>query len=59
MGEEGDVGAGPPASRMARITVGMDELRRKYGRGAVVPASLLGRERAAGRDGFDGEGRPG
>ena len=33
------------------------ELRKKYGRGTVVPASLLGRDRAKGRDGFDGEGK--
>jgi DNA polymerase-4 len=58
--EEGDGRAeAPPASRMARITVGMDELRKKYGRATVVPASLLGRDRAKGRDGFDREGESG
>ncbi len=43
-------------SPLARVTAGMDELRKKYGRGAVIPASLLERERAKGRDGRDREG---
>ena len=42
--------AGPPSSRMARVTVGMDRLRKKYGRAAVVPATLIGRERTEGLD---------
>ena len=33
------------------VTEGLDKLRRKYGRGAVVPASLVGRGRSKGRDG--------
>jgi DNA polymerase-4 len=50
-------GAVPETERLARATESTDRLRRKYGRGAVLPASLLGRERAAGLDGSDG--RPG
>jgi DNA polymerase-4 len=57
-GEEGEGPSDTPAaSRMARITVGVDELRKKYGRHTVVPASLLGRERAKGLDGSDAEGK--
>lgn len=37
--------------RLERIASGLDKLRRKYGRGAVVPASLLGRAPTVGRDG--------
>ncbi len=33
------------------VTEGLDKLRRKYGRGAVVPASLVGRGKSKGRDG--------
>ena len=33
------------------VTEGLDKLRRKYGRGAVVQGILVGRERAKGRDG--------
>ena len=44
-------------SRLARATAGMDRLRRKYGGRQVVPASLLNRDRARGRDGSDGEVR--
>ena len=33
------------------VTEGLDKLRRKYGRGAVVQGTLVGRERAKGRDG--------
>ena len=33
------------------VTEGLDKLRRKYGRGAVVPASLVGRGQSKGRDG--------
>ena len=35
------------------VTEGLDKLRRKYGRGAVVRGSLVGRERARGRDGTE------
>ena len=49
-------GAGP--SRLARATAGMDELRKKYGKSAVMPASLLHRDRVRGRDGSDGDARP-
>lgn len=37
--------------RLERIASGLDRLRRKYGRAAVVPASLLGRAPTVGRDG--------
>jgi DNA polymerase-4 len=53
-GEPRDEGA-PAPSRMAQVTVGIDQLRRKYGRGAVVPATLLGRDSTKGLDGYDGE----
>jgi len=43
------------SQKLADATAGLDKIRRKYGRGAVVPASLMGRERLAGRDGSDGE----
>jgi DNA polymerase-4 len=33
------------------VTEGLDKLRRKYGRGAVLPGSLVGRNRSKGRDG--------
>ncbi len=58
-------GAGPePSERQAWLesnkklsaaTASLDKLRRKYGRGTVVPATLLGRGRVKGRDGSDGE----
>jgi DNA polymerase-4 len=44
----------PSEQRRELVTAGLDELRRKFGRGTVVPASLLGRERTAARDGSDG-----
>ena len=47
-------GAAPETARLLRATESSDLLRRKYGRSAVLPASLLGRERATGRDGSDG-----
>ena len=54
----GDVGAGvgvgvDPVSqeRLARATEGMDRLRRRFGRDAVVPASMLGRKRKRGPNG--------
>jgi len=53
---DGALGADP--GRLARATAGMDRLRRKYGKQAVVPASLLGRERVSGRDGSDGDLKP-
>jgi DNA polymerase-4 len=37
--------------RLERISTGLDRLRRKYGRGTVIPASLLGRAPTVGRDG--------
>ena len=46
----------PADERREKVAAGLDELRRKYGRGAVVPASLLGRERTTARDGSDGIG---
>jgi DNA polymerase-4 len=48
-------GALPQRARLERATEGLDRLRRKFGARAVVPASLLGRARPAGRDGSDGE----
>jgi hypothetical protein len=45
---------GSRLQKLERATAGMDKLRRKYGRNAVVPASLIGRERQKGRDGSDG-----
>jgi DNA polymerase-4 len=51
--EGGRTAADP--GRLERATAGMDRLRRKFGRQAVVPASLLGRDRVAGRDGSDGD----
>src|SRR5262249_2424233 len=44
--------------KLERATQGLDRIRRKYGGRAVVPASLLGRERIKGRDGSDGQTRP-
>jgi len=38
-------------ARLARATEGMDSLRRRFGRDAVVPASLLGRKRRTGPNG--------
>ncbi|MBM3987292.1 MAG: DNA polymerase IV [Planctomycetes bacterium] len=40
--------------RLERASPGLDRLRRKYGRGIVVPASLLGRDESVGRDGTTG-----
>ncbi len=46
---EGDV---PPSdARRERTQEAMDKLRRKFGRGTVLPASLLGRGPTEGRDG--------
>jgi hypothetical protein len=47
-------GAEPGDERRERMSAGLDRLRRKYGRGTVRPASLLGRGRTAARDGSDG-----
>jgi DNA polymerase-4 len=44
-------------ARLERVTAGIDRLSKKWGRGTVVPASLLGRGVLRGRDGSDG--RPG
>lgn len=44
-------------AKLERATVEMDKLRRKFGRDAVMPATLLGRERPRGLDGSDGGGR--
>jgi DNA polymerase-4 len=53
--EDVEAAPGPDSERLARATASSDRLRRKYGRSAVIPASLLSRERATGRDGSDGE----
>jgi len=45
--------AQPSRAKLERATEGVDKLRRKFGRTAVVRASLLGRERLKGRDGSD------
>jgi len=44
-------------AKLERATAGMDKLRRKFGRDAVMPASLVGRLRARGLDGSDGKSR--
>ena len=43
----------PSRAKQERAEAGVDKLRRKFGRTAVVRASLLGRERLQGRDGSD------
>jgi DNA polymerase-4 len=43
----------PSRAKLERATEGIDKLRRKFGRTAVVRASLLGRDRLKGRDGSD------
>jgi len=43
----------PSRAKLERVTEGIDKLRSKFGRTAVVRASLLGRERLKGRDGID------
>jgi DNA polymerase-4 len=50
--------ANDPRQRLERATAGIDKLRKKYGRRAVLPASLLGHEHLRGRDGSDGSTRP-
>lgn len=37
--------------RLAKVTPSLDKLRRKFGKGTVVPASLLGKKAPKGRDG--------
>lgn len=44
-------GALRSTAKLERATRGLDKLRKKYGKGAVMPASLLGRGEARGRDG--------
>ena len=44
------------ADKLARVTPSLDKLRRRFGRGAVLPASLLGTATPEGRDGTPGEG---
>lgn len=46
----------PSDERRERMSEGLDRLRKKYGRGTVQPASLLGRGRTTARDGSDGPG---
>lgn len=41
--------------RLEKATASIDKLRKKYGGRAVLPASLLGRERLKGRDGSDSQ----
>ncbi len=43
------------AQKLSVATAGLDKIRRKYGRGVIVPASLVGRGRVVGRDGSDGQ----
>lgn len=43
----------PTRAKLERAEEGIDKLRKKFGRSAVVRASLLGRERLKGRDGTD------
>ncbi len=45
----------PPRAKLERATAGLDKLRRRFGARAVVPASLLGRDRLAGRDSSNGQ----
>ncbi|MBL8857191.1 MAG: DNA polymerase IV [Planctomycetes bacterium] len=45
--------AQPSRAKLERATEGIDKLRKKFGRTAVVRASLLGRDRLEGRDGSD------
>jgi DNA polymerase-4 len=46
-------------AKLTRAAEGMDRLRAKFGKDAVVPATLLEKGRLKGRDGSDGEARPG
>lgn len=40
-------------AKLSAATASLDKIRRKFGRGAVVPAALLGKGRLRGRDGSD------
>ena len=42
-------------AKLASATKSLDKIRRKFGRDAIQPASLMGRRRRVGRDGSDGE----
>jgi hypothetical protein len=56
--EEPDVSAGasapPSEARAARRQEALDDLRKRFGRGTVVPATLLGRRPLHGADGTEG-----
>jgi DNA polymerase-4 len=39
--------------KLAQVTPSLDKLRKKFGRGTVVPASLLNKKPPAGRDGTE------
>ena len=41
--------------KLSAVTESLDKLRRKLGPGAVIPATLLGREKVRGADGSDGK----
>ncbi len=43
------------AQKLSDATAGLDKIRRKYGRGVIMPATLLGQEARLGRDGSNGE----
>ncbi|MEC8494736.1 MAG: DNA polymerase IV, partial [Planctomycetota bacterium] len=44
------------ADKLARVTPSLDKLRRRFGRGTVLPASLLGSTAPEGRDGTPADG---
>ena len=47
------------AEKLAKVTPSLDKLRRKFGRGVVVPATILDRKVPDGRDGTSaGDGGP-
>lgn len=50
-GEDDPAVEAPRGELSARALAELDRLRRKYGRGTLVPASLLGRDRTEGADG--------
>ncbi|MEM7307556.1 MAG: DNA polymerase IV [Planctomycetota bacterium] len=58
--DEGDTAADvPPAdAKRAKTQAAMDDLRKRFGRGTVLPASLVNRRRLHGADGSDGETGP-
>ncbi len=41
------------SEKLAQVTPSLDKLRKKFGRGAVVPASLLNKKPPTGRDGTE------